>query len=505
MKFKSSGTSRRTSRQTQGKSLSVHAETCELRTLLTASVTSVGIVDSLELPLDAGDREVTSDTDSTPASCEVVDEPITCIFPDWDGAVADFESVAVEDGDLLGDSGSSEFVDGEGLLLPGTGGLDPIPSWCYRSFVTTMDGETDGEVEVTDEGKDTTHVDFDLSAYYEALFASIFATTWDGEVSEGEFSEADPADFESVTVDDGDLLGDSGSSESVDGEGLLLPGTGGLDPIPSWCYRSFVTTMDGETDGEVEVTDEGKDTTHVDFDLSAYYEALFASIFATTWDGEVSEGEFSEADPADFESVAVEDQAIFEDLESIADLESGDIWDRSVMFLSANAGGVEVQRSNVSSEVMTATTAASTLAIPVKPQSSTALFSSDRDRSPMSIPAVAQATSVLGSHASLGKRNATLRRLSAQLTATRQIPAAEGLSNLSPILGGDVAPSETESPENSVDSPPVEAGSSEETVSENGSSTAAGFAANQYVQTGSRRAATIDRVMAQYAEHLFNS
>ncbi len=400
MKFKSSGTSRRTSRQTQGKSLSVHAETCELRTLLTASVTSVGIVDSLELPLDAGDREVTSDTDSTPASCEVVDEPITCIFPDWDGAVADFESVAVEDGDLLGDSGSSEFVDGEGLLLPGTGGLDPIPSWCYRSFVTTMDGETDGEVEVTDEGKDTTHVDFDLSAYYEALFASIFATTWDGEVSEGEFSEADPADFESV---------------------------------------------------------------------------------------------------------AVEDQAIFEDLESIADLESGDIWDRSVMFLSANAGGVEVQRSNVSSEVMTATTAASTLAIPVKPQSSTALFSSDRDRSPMSIPAVAQATSVLGSHASLGKRNATLRRLSAQLTATRQIPAAEGLSNLSPILGGDVAPSETESPENSVDSPPVEAGSSEETVSENGSSTAAGFAANQYVQTGSRRAATIDRVMAQYAEHLFNS
>ena len=466
MKFKSSGTSRRTSRQTQGKSLSVHAETCELRTLLTASVTSVGIVDSLELPLDAGDREVTSDTDSTPASCEVVDEPITCIFPDWDGAVADFESVAVEDGDLLGDSGSSEFVDGEGLLLPGTGGLDPIPSWCYPS---------------------------------------IFATTWDGEVSEGEFSEADPADFESVTVDDGDLLGDSGSSESVDGEGLLLPGTGGLDPIPSWCYRSFVTTMDGETDGEVEVTDEGKDTTHVDFDLSAYYEALFASIFATTWDGEVSEGEFSEADPADFESVAVEDQAIFEDLESIADLESGDIWDRSVMFLSANAGGVEVQRSNVSSEVMTATTAASTLAIPVKPQSSTALFSSDRDRSPMSIPAVAQATSVLGSHASLGKRNATLRRLSAQLTATRQIPAAEGLSNLSPILGGDVAPSETESPENSVDSPPVEAGSSEETVSENGSSTAAGFAANQYVQTGSRRAATIDRVMAQYAEHLFNS
>ena len=329
-----------------------------------------------------------------------------------------------------------------------------------------MDGETDGEVEVTDEGKDTTHVDFDLSAYYEALFASIFATTWDGEVSEGEFSEADPADFESVAVEDGDLLGDSGSSEFVDGEGLLLPGTGGLDPIPSWCYPS---------------------------------------IFATTWDGEVSEGEFSEADPADFESVAVEDQAIFEDLESIADLESGDIWDRSVMFLSANAGGVEVQRSNVSSEVMTATTAASTLAIPVKPQSSTALFSSDRDRSPMSIPAVAQATSVLGSHASLGKRNATLRRLSAQLTATRQIPAAEGLSNLSPILGGDVAPSETESPENSVDSPPVEAGSSEETVSENGSSTAAGFAANQYVQTGSRRAATIDRVMAQYAEHLFNS
>ena len=400
MKFKSSGTARRTSRQTQGKSLSVHAETCELRTLLTASVTSVGIVDSLELPLDAGDREVTSDTDSTPASCEVVDEPITCIFPDWDGAVADFESVAVEDGDLLGDSGSSEFVDGEGLLLPGTGGLDPIPSWCYRSFVTTMDGETDGEVEVTDEGKDTTHVDFDLSAYYEALFASIFATTWDGEVSEGEFSEADPADFESVTVDD---------------------------------------------------------------------------------------------------------QAIFEDQPSIADLESGDIWDRSVMFFSANAGGVEVQRSNVSSEVMTATTAASTLAIPVKPQSSTALFRSDRDRSPMSIPAVVQATSVLGSHASLGKRNATQRRVSTQLTATRQIPAAEGLSNLSPILGGDVAPSETESPENSVDSPPVEAGSSEETVSDNGSSTAAGFAANQYVQTGSRSAATIDRVMAQYAEHLFNS
>ncbi len=395
MKFSSSRATRGNSR----KSLSVKAEACELRTLLTATTSSVVIEGSVELPADGGDAEATSDIEFTAAACEACDGRIPIICLPWDHEVL------------------------------GVGSLDV-------------------------------------------------------EVPEGSFDE-------------------TGYIEFIEIEGLLPPQTGGLDPFPRGLVvdELHAFNFDGR-DTEIEVNDAGEDLTNIDMGLTAYFEDFFASAFATTWVAEFSEGGASEIEVNDVESLTIDEHTMFQDQPSIEDLES---WGRSVIYLSSFSGVGEVQRSNVSSDLLSASNAPSTLGIPVKSVSPTALFSSDRDPSPINIPAVAKATLVLGSPASLAKRNAPQRRSPTQLTSTRLSPVTEGLSNLSPILGGDMAPSETESSQTPIDSPPVEAGSIEETVSENGSSIAGGFAANQHVQSHSRRVATIDRVMAQYAEHLLNS
>ncbi|MEJ7595936.1 MAG: hypothetical protein WKF77_30880, partial [Planctomycetaceae bacterium] len=179
--------------------------------------------------------------------------------------------------------------------------------------------------------------------------------------------------------------------------------------------------------------------------------------------------------------------------------------DPSVVFYSA-AGGVELQRTNDNTSVQEETAGPSTVAIPVRPSSSNSLFSADSGRSSVGSPVGVQSTLALGSNSIPAKRNATPRRSSTQITATRQSVASEGLNNLTPLLGDDAAPSEDDSQKNTVDPQAAESGAIEEAVSDNGNSSASvsGFAANS-VPPRSSRAAMIDRVMAQYAENSFNS
>ncbi len=581
MRFSSSSIKRRTSRKIGRKSVSAQAETCELRTLLSATVISVGAIDGSGLSMEGGE-DASAKVDATETGSLLgapIDPDFTEIMPGEPGVDDAIFYCGIADGDqeisvedplafirfntlfTSDDPGADDGTDGEKPVVDEEVFFEDAPptedwdlSWAYRSFVTVAGEEGDDSVKVADDEDGSPDIYFSLNPE-------------DAVVGDDVVVDGDPVDGEEVTIDDSVIYEN-------------LPPVEGWDP--SWVYR---TLTPGEGDGSEEIiVDEGTgpedglgcgvspdgfvpgDLAPNDFDGEVVPEPLEddpgkpvdviimnCGVFEPgdeiiymldpmelgdisggpvkvvsgddgglePVDGEVAvEVEEPASDPNENEEVhyALDplplDDASGEPVDVVADgelipihtLESSD-FDSSVIFYTAAPGGVEVQRTNDAGNVPEESAALSTVAIPVRLSASNSLFNANSDRSSVGIPAGVQSNLTPSSISSPTKRNATQRRSITQVAAARQSAASEGLNSLSPLLGGDAAPTENDSPENSVDPQAVESGSVEETVSDNGhaSSGASGFAANQNVQPRSGRTAMIDQVMAQYAENSFNS
>ena len=563
MKFSSSGTSRKIRR----KSVSVQAEACELRTLLSASATSVGVVDSLELPIDGGDGEVITVMDCAPPWGEIFIQPSFCAVIDggnaWEymhlGAIdytlpidytppidpTEVENLVVDVTEVItGEAGSDETVDGEDIGLPQTGGVDPVdetviyqnlppvegwdPSWVYR---TLTPGKGDGSDEIivdqyptyvvcvcpmewgdisggptrvvdsNDGGLEPVEVEVEVEEpasdpneneeIHDAFDPLLLDDTVGEPVGVVDSLELpididytppiDPTEVVNLEVDVTEVItGEAGSDETVDGEDIGLPQKP-VDPDPGWLrwkyqYRSFVTAAGQETAGEFEVVDDADVSPNIYLPPVEGWDPSPAS--------DTNEFVYYAFDPQPLDDAAgkpvdvVQDGELFDgdsSIEELSDLvpirtqEQSD-FDPSIIFFSAAASGVEVQRSNDSSNIPTAVTAPSTLAIPFKQTSATSLFSSNRDRSSVGISAVVEPNSALTDNAIPAKRNATQRRSSMQVsTATQSAVVSEGLNSLTPLLGEDAEPSRDDAAKSTVDPQ------------------------------------AIDDVMAQYAENSFNS
>ncbi|MBC7966942.1 MAG: hypothetical protein H7Z17_13570 [Fuerstia sp.] len=364
-----------------------------------------------------------------------------------DDAVIEGDNVV--DGDPVG--GEKGVVDDSVVdqNLPPVEGWDP--SWLYR---TLTPGEGDGSEEIiVDQG----------TGWEDGLGCGVSPDGFvPGDVPSNDFDGNEmPDDFVINAFDPLPLEDDPG--KPVD---FIIDNDGVLEPV------------DGEVAVEVDapLSDPNQEEVHYAFD------------------------------PLPLDDVVGEPIDVVEDGEliPIRTMESSD-FDPSIIYFTAAPGGIEVQRTNDAGNVQEESAAPSAVAIPIRPTSSNSVFNSNNGRSSVGIPAGVQANSAPGTNLSPAKRNATQRRSATQVAAARQSVASEGLNSLSPLLGGDEAQSENDSPENSVDTQAVESGSIEETVSDSGnaSSSASGFAANQNIRSG--RAAMIDRVMAQYAENSFNS
>lgn len=307
---------------------------------------------------------------------------------------------------------------------------------------------------------------------------------------------------------------DPGAIDETDGEKLLVedelsfedtPPIDGWDP--SWLYRTLTSVA---SDGSEEIIIDQGTGWEDGLGFGVASDGFVpGDLTPNNLDGDGVPDDFvkSAVDPLPLDEVSGEPVDVVEDGEllPIRTLEPSD-FDPAVIFYLA-AGGVELQRTNDNGSVQEETASASIVAIPVRPSSSNSLFNYESGRSSVGIPVGVQSTSALGSSSSPTKRNATQRRSSTQVTATRQPSESEGLNNLTPLLGGEASQGHNDSRENVVDPHAVESGSIEETVGDSGSasSVASGFAASQNVPLRSGRSAMIDRVMAQYAEKSFNS
>ena len=489
MQSQSFGHKRRISRKAKHENMSAQAESCELRTLLCASVTSAGDMVSLDLPMDGndfeiiraiepgideaatfgGDDSVSPGTDEGPVDWPVdgsVDGPVNSddmwLQPvDWDpswiyqtlniesepmsDAASDEAAAAVDgypegytgprywqdyssDGQFEGSNGE-KLLTGEDVCLDDAAPVDDWdPSWAYRTFVTLAG---------------------------EALEDS---APWDDQ----------PADGEKVTVDESVVFEDTPPVEGWD---------------PSWDYHTLEFSL---VDDEV---------LYLDATDPQPLDEVSGELVEVVKDGETIDGEPPVADPSGQEPISAPEWSDT---------------DPFVIYFSAVAGGngVELQRGHDSSNVPEDAVAPSTLVIPVRQSSSSPLFNSYRDRSSLGIPADVQSNSALADSAIPAKRNAGQRRSSTQVrTATQAGAVSEGLNNLKPLLGDDAEPNDNKSHERTVDPRSEESDSIEETVNAHGDpfTAASGFAANKIVSSRSGRAAMIDRVMAQYAENSFNS
>ena len=470
MQFKSFGIQRRVSRKIGRESMSAKAESCELRTLLCASVISGGAVDSLELPADG-------DVDSP---IKVAETDLNHVAP-IDGEI--FEAVPVEPGI---DESVSHFGISDEIWMPRPDeavqfvGYDSIPPGDDQGPVDgPFEGPFEGPFDSEDIGLQP--VGWDPSWIYQTLnieneSVNDAASDDAAAVGEGHPDGCIGPRFWDGYAPDGLVDGPNGEKLTVD-ESVIFedtPPVEGWDP--AWVYRTLVPSP-GDAAGDPENHDVVIDHPEPEF-------VMYASGVIESDD----EGVDPRIDEADFEA-------------------KNEVFYRGASApLALEEVSVELQQSHDSSNFPVAAVAPSALAIPVRQSSSIPLFSSSRDRSSVGIPADVQSNSALADNAIPAKRNSTQRRSTAQVTATRQSAASEGLINLTPLLGGDAAPSENDSHENTVDPQAVESGSVEEEVSDNGNSStsATGFAANS-VPTRSGRAALIDRVMAQYAENSFNS
>ena len=173
-------------------------------------------------------------------------------------------------------------------------------------------------------------------------------------------------------------------------------------------------------------------------------------------------------DPKTLDDASGEPVDVVEDgeLVPIRTLESSD-FDPSVIFYTAAPGGVEVQRTNDAGNVQEELAAASTVAIPVRPSASNSLFNAEQ-------------WSFVGWHS--GRHSVSFRpgqqfksdktkcctSGEQQLRSLRhgRLLRLKVLNSLSPLLGGDTAPSENESDENPVGLQAAESESIDETVSD---------------------------------------
>ena len=526
--------------------MSVQAEACELRTLLSASATSVGVVDSLELPIDGGDGEVITVMDCAPPWGEIFIQPSFCAVIDggnaWEymhlGAIdytlpidytppidpTEVENLVVDVTEVItGEAGSDESVDGEDIGLPQTGGVDPVDETVIYQNLPPVEGWDPSEVEVEEPASDPNENE-EIHDAFDPLLLDDTVGEPVGVVDSLELPididytpPIDPTEVVNLEVDVTEVItGEAGSDETVDGEDIGLPQKP-VDPDPGWLrwkyqYRSFVTAAGQETAGEFEVVDDADVSPNMYFSLNPYDAVIEGDVVV---DGDPVDGEevtvdetviyqnmppvegwdpspasdtnefvYYAFDPQPLDDAAgkpvdvVQDGELFDgdsSMEELSDLvpirtqEQSD-FDPSIIFFSAAASGVEVQRSNDSSNIPTAVTAPSTLAIPFKQTSATSLFSSNRDRSAVGISAVVEPNSALTDNAIPAKRNATQRRSSMQVsTATQSAVVSEGLNSLTPLLGEDAEPSRDDAAKSTVDPQ------------------------------------AIDDVMAQYAENSFNS
>ena len=475
MKFSSSGTMSRTSRKIRRKSVSARTEACELRALLSASAISVGAVDSVDLPInggaDASAKIDAAETGSTPEA--PIDPDFTDIMPRDPGFEDAIFYCGVTDGDFgIPVDDFSEFngfftIDDPGAVDETYGGelsvgeevnfedAPPIegwdPSWLYRTL-TSVEGDGSQEI-IVDEG-----------------------TGWEDGLGCG-------------VAPDGFVPGDLAPND-FDGDGV---------PDEFEMYAFDPLPVDEYQDVPVDVI-------------------YFGGLYFEPVDGEVAvEVDKPAADPGDeveylFDQVELEDVSgepvdVVEDgeLVPIRTIESSD-FDPAVIFYSAAAGGGELQRTNDDGGVHEESATASTIAIPVRPNTSNSLFNAESGRSLVGLPIGLQTPSTLGSNSGPAKRNTTQRRLSTQVAATRPSVASEGLDSLTPLLGGETGPGENDSSKSSVGPQEFETESVEETVSDGGNafSGASGFAVLQNFSARNARTAMIDRVMAQYAENSFN-
>ena len=249
MRFSSSSIKRRTSRKIGRKSVSAQAEACELRTLLSATVISVGAIDGSELSMEGGE-DASAKVDATEIGSLLgapIDPDFTEIMPGEPGVddaifyceIADGDQeIPVEDplafirfntlftsddpGADDGTDGEKPVVDEEVFFEDAPPSEDWDPSWAYRSFVTVAGEDGDDSVNVVDDADVSPKIYFSLNPD-------------DAVVGDAVVVDGDPVDGEEVTVVD-----------SVGPEDT--PPVEGWDP--SWLYR---TLTPGEGDGSEEI------------------------------------------------------------------------------------------------------------------------------------------------------------------------------------------------------------------------------------------------------------
>ena len=537
----------RTSRKVPRKNMSALTEVCELRSLLCASVISVGAVDSLEVPME-GSEDVSAKVDATEIGSLLgapIDPELTDIMPGDPGVDDAIFYCGVTDGDFgIPVDDASEFIRFNTLLANDDSDISSNFYFSLNPYDAVIDDEalSDGEEVAFDQSisfEDTPPIEgWDPSWLYRTL------TSVEGDVSE------------EIIVDQGTGLEDgSGNETTPDGSTPVdmalkdFDGDGvpdefemySSDPVPvedfyyggyyedyyyggSYEDSSYGGSYFEPVYGEVAVefdtpaSDLSDPPPSEDSQGEPVEVIYFGGLDCEPVDGEVAvEVDKPASDPNDevvslydnleLEDVSGEPVDVVEDgeLEPIRTLESSD-FDPAVIFYSAAAGGVELQRTNNSDGVHEETTAATTVAIPIRPNASNSLFSADSGRQFVGIQVGLQTTSAFGTNSSPAKRSSSQRRLSTQVAATSPSVASEGLDSLTPLLGGETGSGENDSRESSVGPEEVESGLVDETVSDSGNapSVASGFAANQNFPARNVRTAMIDRVMAQYAENSFN-
>ena len=497
MQSRSFGNKRRISRKAGHENMSAQAESCELRTLLCASVTSAGVMDSLDLPMDGNDFEM------MPAIEPEIDESVKFVLDDSVSPGTDEGPV-----DRPVDGSVDGPVDGsvDGPVNSDDMWLQPVgwdPSWIYQTLNIESEPMSDaasGEAAAAADG------------YPEGYTGPRY---WQDYSSDGQFEG-------------------SNGEKLPTGEDVCLDDTAPVDAWdPSWAYRTFVTLAGGALEDSVTWGDQPSDGEKVTVDESNVFDDTppvegwdpswdYPTLEVSLGDEEVPNLDASDTQPLEEVGsellVVVKDGEPIEGEPSVVDpTESVPVsateWsdaDPFVFYSSAVAGGngVELQRGHDSSNVPEGAVAPSTIVIPVRQSSPSQLFNSNRDRLLVGIPAAVQSNSALVENALPAKRNDSPRRLSTQVTtATQSAAVSEGLNNLKPLLGDDAEPNDNKSNERTVDPRSEESDSIEETVNAHADllTVASGFAANRTVSSQSGRGAMIDRVMAQYAENSFSS
>lgn len=451
-------------------------EPCELRALLSATTIAVSIPDAA--PCDATEVEVDTVSHDSAADGGAEGKITDVVDPNWDFLLA-------SDGFV-----PTEF---DATAVDATAGdVPPMRLMFYQAAFVDDAGIADDSVPV---GKTS----FDELAYTDENFVVQ------------------------------DFVGD----ENVSSEDA--PPVGGWDP--SWLYRSFVGSSDGEID-DAGNTDELmlEDGVPIDEVKSDNSNDGVDPVIFMTFGGVVKDSDF----PVDDSGSSGSDQVPKDVTDSLdAGLDDGSLpvdaeisLDHPSVFTAEDAvpqiryfslGGPEVQRTVVSSSEPAAATPALTPApsatialpssiatnnMPVRQTSSASLFNSSRDKAAIGVALKSPSSSEsIGS--SIGtKSSSTPKRSISQLQSiSHNSDETSGLESLSPLIGDDA-----DSPE--VDSAPSwqEMQTDDQVTTEPdvvSSNEIVESSTNVVVQSSRPssiiRPRMIDEVMSQYAENSYNA